>query len=235
LESENANEDNGGINEGIENEREGNEIREIVITDVSDSEDNNHNSEEINDNESDETWDEVTQLRQWAIQSHIEHCYLDSLLWILRRRLIPNLPTTSKTFLRTSANYQIKEFRANDGAIIGEFVYFGITAGLQRCVNKEVHQTDILDLQINCDGLPLYKSSAKEFWPILCKVHNIPDIYKPFPVAIFCGNGKPNNLNNYLNDFIREMNELTREGIIIEEPLGYVLCVLFATDPHVHF
>lgn len=148
MKSENANEDNGSINEGIENEREGNGIREIVITDVSDNEDNNDNSEETNDNESDETWDDVAQLRQWAIQSHIEHYYLDSLLWILRRRLIPNLPTTSKTFLRTtSANCQIKEFRANDGAIIDEFVYFEITASLQRYVNKEMHQTNILNLQ----------------------------------------------------------------------------------------
>jgi len=150
---------------------------------------------------------------------------------ILRRRLIPNLPAKSKTFLKTkSANYQIKDFRSNNNTIIGEFIYFGIAAGLQRCVNKEVHLRDILDLQINCDGLPLYKSSTKQFWPILCKIHNSPDVYKPFPVAIFCGNEKPNNLNNYFNDFIKEMNKLTREGVIIKERIFKVRIMCFVCD-----
>lgn len=230
IESENVNGDNGDNNKEIENEREENEIREDVTTDVSNNEDNNDNSEETND-ENDEAQNDVALLRQWAIQSCIEHCHLDSLLRILRKQLIPNLPTTSKTFLgTTSANYKIKKFRSNDDVIIGEFVYFGIAEGLRRCVNREIHQTNILNLQINCDGLPLYKSSSKEFWPILCKVHNIPDIYKPFPVAIFSGNGKPNNVHSYLNDFICEINELTREGIIIDERIFRVHIMCFICD-----
>lgn len=88
----------------------------------------------------------------------------------------------------------------------------------------------MLNLLINCDGLPLYKSSVKQFWPILCKVHNTPDIYKPFPVAVFCGNAKPNNLNSYLKDFIKEMNELTREGVIIEERIFKVRIMCFVCD-----
>ncbi|KMQ85617.1 hypothetical protein RF55_15712 [Lasius niger] len=121
MESENVNEDNGGINEEIENERERNEIREDIVTTDSSNNEDNDNSEETNDDESDEAQDDIAQLRQWAIQSCIEHCHLDSLLRILRRRLIPNLPITSKTFLRTtSANYEIKKFRSNDGAIIGK-------------------------------------------------------------------------------------------------------------------
>lgn len=257
-ENENVNKDDQIINEEIENEREGNETREVitrdisdgednnvitrdvsdgednnVITrDVSDSEDNNVYNNEQNDDENDEAWDDVAELRQWAIQSRIQHCHLDSLLRILRKRLIPNLSTTSKTFLKTKLanNYQIKEFRSNDGAIIGEFIYFGIAAGLRRCVNKKIHLTNTLQLQINCDGLPLYKSSSKQFWPILCKVHNIPDIYKPFPVAIFSGNEKPNNINSYLNDFIEKMNKLTREDIIIEEQIFKVRIMCFVCD-----
>lgn len=70
---ESENEDNRGINEETENENEGNEAREVVMRDVSDSEDSNTNS---NDDESDETWSDVAKLRQWAIQSHIPHCHL---------------------------------------------------------------------------------------------------------------------------------------------------------------
>lgn len=232
MESEDVNEDNRCINEEIENEKERNETsREVVMRDVSDSKSSNDNSEETKDNENDETWDEVEKLRQWAIQSHIEHCHLDSLLRILRKRLIPDLPATAKTFLKTvSVNYQIKEFRSNENIVIGEFVYFGIASGLRRCVNKKVHLRDVLHLQINCDGLPLYKSSAKQFWPILCKVHNNPDIYKPFLVAVFFGDGKPYNLNNYLSDFIEEMNKLTQEGLIIEERTFKIRIMCFICD-----
>lgn len=229
VEGENIND--GVINEEIENERKENEAREVLTRDIiSDSEDSN-SSKETKDDESDEASDDIAELRQWAIQSCIQHCHLDSLLRILRRRLIPNLPATSKTFLKTeSANYQIRKFRSNNGMIIGEFIYFGIAAGLLKCVNKKVHLRNILDLQINCDGLPLYKSSAKQFWPILCKVHNTPDIYEPFPVAVFSGDEKPNNLSSYLSDFIKEMNKLTREGIIIEEQLFKVRIMCFVCD-----
>lgn len=231
IESENILENNRCVNEEIENERKENENKEVVIKDVSNSEDSHDNNEKAKDDTSNEARDDVAELRQWAIQSRIQHCHLDSLLRILRRRLIPNLPATSKTFLKTeSIDYQIKEFRSSDGTIIGEFVYLGIAAGLRRCVNKEIHLTDVLDLQINCDGLPLYKSSAKQFWPILCKVYNIPDIYKPFPVAVFCGNEKPNNLNGYLNDFIKEINKLTLEGITIEDRIFKVRIMCFVCD-----
>jgi len=154
----------GGINEEIENETEENGIRDIITgRNVSDSEENNDSSEETKIYESDGK-DDIAELRQWAIKSQIQiHCHLNSLLLILRRRLISNLPAISKIFLKTKSTYQIKEFRSNNNTIIGEFIYFGIAAGLQRCVNKEVHLRNILNLQINCDGLPLYKSSTKQF------------------------------------------------------------------------
>lgn len=70
----------------------------------------------------------------------------------------------------------------------------------------------------------------KQFWPILCKVHNTPDIYKPFPVAVFSGSEKPNNLSSYLSDFIKEMNKLAREGVIIEERIFKVRIMCFVCD-----
>lgn len=68
--------------------------------------------------------------------------------------------------------------------------------------------------QINVDGVPLFKSSTKQFWPILCIfLHQA--IYKPFPIAIYSGNAKPMSADEYLHDFIEEINQLLDEGIII--------------------
>jgi len=54
----------------------------------------------------------------------------------------------------------------NDGSE-GEFVYLGIKTGLIGCIDLKVHEKEIIYLHINTDGVPLFKSSAKVFWPIL--------------------------------------------------------------------
>jgi len=77
-----------------------------------------HESEEelmINDDES-EQFDEVEEIRQWALLTlAIPHNRLDGLLQILRRRLLPDLPKTSKSLLQTEmANYEIERFGINN-------------------------------------------------------------------------------------------------------------------------
>ncbi|XP_033229752.1 zinc finger and BTB domain-containing protein 7C-like [Belonocnema kinseyi] len=67
---------------------------------------------------------EVKQLREWAITNEIEQNDVDQLLKILRRRLLPELPKSAKTFLGTSsAKYNIRELQDADGCV-GEYVYF---------------------------------------------------------------------------------------------------------------
>lgn len=41
------------------------------------------------------------------------------------------------------------------------------------------------------------------------------DQVKPFIVSIWCGDSKPNNLNEYLCQFVNELNEILADGIII--------------------
>lgn len=98
---------------------------------------------------------------------------------------------------------------------IGEFVYFELAKALERCVREELHKNNQILLQVNVEGIPLFKSSTKQFWPISCKVFFDPDIYKPFPVAIYSGDAKPMSADEYLYDFIEEMNQLFVEGIIL--------------------
>lgn len=64
------------------------------------------------------------------------------------------------------------------------------------------------------DGLPLYKSSPIGFWPILAKIHGMPDI-KPMVVGVWSGVGKPNNLTDFLQPFVHEMNKIAANSISI--------------------
>lgn len=66
-------------------------------------------------------------------------------------------------------------------------------------------------LQINIDGLPLFKSKNDQFWPILGKVQNVCD-ETPFIISMFSRHSKPSNLNDYLQKFIGVFNALTDNG-----------------------
>lgn len=61
-----------------------------------------------------------------------------------------------------------------------------------------------LDLQINIDGLPLFKSTRRQFWPILGRFINI-DQKEPFIVCIFSGTSKPNDLDDYFREFLDDV------------------------------
>lgn len=165
----------------------------------------------------DDTPNEIEKLRKWVIDCNIPHSHADKLLDILRPRLLPTLPKTCKTFLKTSsAVYNIEPMEGHDGSI-GEFIYFGIEQGLRKCINPKVHVEEMIEILINIDGIKLFKSSEKQFWPILCRVYFNPMIFEPFTVAIFAGDSKPKVLAEYLKKFINEVNVLQTEGFQIQE------------------
>ena len=49
--------------------------------------------------------------------------------------------------------------------------YFVIKKGIQRLADNDIlsclQQTDVVQLQFNVDGLPLFKSSNMQLWPII--------------------------------------------------------------------
>lgn len=58
---------------------------------------------------------------------------------------------------------------------------------------------NIIQLDFNIDGLPLFKSSSTEIWPILLRSDVLIDD-SPCMVGLFCGSGKPDPLDLYLHD-----------------------------------
>ena len=75
------------------------ETNEEIVSesdDISDSTDSDTQFEEES---------QIEKLREWAIECKIAQVHLDKLLEILKTRLLPTLPKSSKTFLRkTDAN-----------------------------------------------------------------------------------------------------------------------------------
>ena len=91
--------------------------------------------------------------------------------------------------------------------------YFGVAKGiLGRMQEQDLAKNQTLKLQINVDGLPLFKSSSQQFWPILALIEEDP-IRSPFLIGLYCGYSKPTDASEYLSDFVAEMGKLASDGL----------------------
>ena len=185
-----------------------------------DEDDNNSDcsdNDEVNDDEvimSDITKD----LRLWARESLIPYVHVDSLLKVLKR-YHPELPCSHKTLFKKSSNntFKVEKFNSENPFDTSQYLYCEIEKQLQRTVDTSLQNSSVLNLQFHVDGLPLYRSSPKEFWLILGKLYSPNKLDKPFVIAVWCGNGKPSNIELYLKRFVEEINYLLEKGIQIEE------------------
>ena len=148
-------------------------------------------------------------LQKWASGFQISHSALQSLLSVLRVHH-PTLPKDPRTLLKTTTTYNVVGI---DG---GSYYHFGLASSLLHLVknipNAEPCYVNSVLVQFNIDGLPLFKSTNTQFWPILCRVID-PFESKPFIVGMFSGNQKPCNVHEYLQEFRTELDMLIHNGI----------------------
>lgn len=77
------------------------------------------------------------------------------------------------------------------------------------------------------DGIPLLNSSNKEFWPILGYFHLNNVKLNPFVAVIFFGEFKLFSVQDYLKEFIYELNNLTVNGFKHNEGFLPEKCSVF--------
>lgn len=187
------------------------------------------NAENNKDIENYKTKD-INDIRKWAITCNIRQNHLEKLLKILSRNSYPILPKCAKTFLFTNtASYNIRIMSDIDGTA-SEFVYFGIEKWLRKYFVSNLHTSSDILLQFNIDGMALFHSSIKQFWPILCKIIYEPDVYRPFCVAIYSGDSKPADSQDFFKEFIQEINQLLSKEFIINETTFNIKIHRFVCD-----
>lgn len=103
-------------------------------------------------------------LRCWALEHRIKRHALTDLLKILRSLGISWLPNDSRTFLKTPCEVEIFD------AAGGKMWYDGIAKNLSRVYSGLKMNIDV-SLNFNIDGMAPFKSSKKQFWPILASIH----------------------------------------------------------------
>ncbi len=186
--------------------------------------DNETESDQTDDDSDTEDDDFASQLKEWVLQSGLPLIHGNSLLSILRPHF-PFLPKDIRTLLQTQRTYSIDEVAG------GQYHHFGIRSGLRNRLVRDqtlLSSNEIL-IQINVDGLPLYKSSTESFWPILgllSQEHNP----EPFVIGLWVGISKPKDTNEYIKAFVDEMVDIEANGIIYDDKTLQVKIENFVCD-----
>lgn len=149
-------------------------------------------------------------LAQWATQFSVPLTALGNLLHLLHP-YHPMLPLDPKTLLHTPREVVVKQLTCG-----GYYYHFGIRNNIEkrfRDLPSDVcFEKDDLPIQINIDGLPIFKSSSLQLWPILGILKGSA-IEKPFAIGIYSGNQKPLDVAEFLNDFVTEVKNLRTAGL----------------------
>ena len=146
-------------------------------------------------------------LRRWALTFNVNHSALTQLLHILHDHH-PELPKDIRTLLKTPRSIVSKQLQN------GLYCHLGLKSQLLNLITQDMYIAGELCiyLSFNVDGIPLFKSSTVEFWPILAEIMNVSNS-SPFAVGIFCGKSKPAPLSEFLHDLIEELKTLLQFGL----------------------
>lgn len=155
----------------------------------------------------DEVPDLKKELIQWAVDCQVNQTTVSALLRILKRHH-PSLPLDARTLFKLVGSNALQP-KSVPG---GQYIHYGILNGFLLKMSEIPSNSHSLSLQINVDGLPLFKSSNCQIWPILALINEIPGKTEPVVVGIFCGQSKPKNVTSFLSDFVKEAKELEVNG-----------------------
>ena len=122
-------------------------------------------------------------LARWILKYQVSRNAKNDLLTILRQYGHLEMPKYTRTLLKTQRQVHT-EIKCG-----GDYIYLGISNGISIVFISNLYlqmDSNAMDLVVNVDGVPLYKSSNTQIWPIICKFAN----YPPFIVSLFCGSKK---------------------------------------------
>ncbi len=166
-----------------------------------------------------------TKLQTWAASFCIPLIALTALLSILRSEF-PDLPKDARTLLGTQTQVPVANI------CNGEYYHFGLINGLRNIlgrISSIPKKLTTLAVQFNIDGIPMFKSSRTQFWPILATV-DCDKTRSPFIIGLFCGNSKPSSVWEYLKDFTAEFKLVLQEGIVKNGTLFKIAVSSFICD-----
>lgn len=165
----------------------------------SDPEDVGTNGSKESENESPDIKDKI---REWFRDNRPSREGASNLLKILASHG-HRVPKDYRTLMDTPCTVQCENLSG------GTYIYFGIATALEKHLGEgKLFFEDMIELSFNVDGVPLFKSTLSGFWPILGMYEG----YQPFTIALWYGVGKPEPLEEYIEEFLQEVKLLLESG-----------------------
>lgn len=115
------------------------------------------------------------------------------------------MPLDARTLLSTPKTIEIQEMEP------GTYCHLGLLEAIKQLYKED--GSNMIEVLINIDGLPLSKSSSSQIYPILCCLYLNPT--KVATVGIYHGYEKPASANKFLLEFVNEAIDLTVNSISI--------------------
>ena len=160
-----------------------------------------------------------SQLACWSVNHRIPHSAINDLLRILKLNVEKELPLDARTLLNTPRTVNVLKKCG------GEYIYHGIMHAIKKQPPHSLEQ--LVSLIVNIDGLPISKSSDAQFWPILGTIN----FGRPFVIALFSGDTKPTPVEDFLEDFLREISNLKEGFFLLGERKEFSLKIFTCDAP----
>lgn len=171
-------------------------------------------------------------IRLWTIKNidTLRLNVVSELLVILKEEGHPTLPRTAEALLGTTHCQVLKPMTSNRQTD-GSYIYLGIQKALTTMIS-DIYTEDRICVDVHIDGMSIFKDSNKQVWPIVLKITHENYICKPFVVALYCGNAKPNKAIEFLSDFVEEATNLIENGVVLADKLySFVIRAFIADSP----
>ncbi|XP_062542928.1 uncharacterized protein LOC134210711 [Armigeres subalbatus] len=161
-------------------------------------------------------------LQSWSLENKISHAALKPLLARLSQydRTLPEDPR--RLLITPRKPVAVVKIQG------GQYWHQGLENCLRYCFTGLAAPRSI-SININIDGLPLFKNGTDQVWPILFNVHEEVS-QKPMIIGIFHGKTKPKRVEEYLGPFVEEAVPILNSGIVINGHLLKVKIRAFVCD-----
>ena len=151
------------------------------------------------------------ELAEVKVQFNVTNAAMDAMLAVIRKR-DARLPKDCRTLVKPQRNIELKSIGG------GHYYHFGLEQQVKHDRRNDVSLQDKfeLQLQINIDGLPLYRSKSNSVWPILGLLKNVTNA-DVFIIGIYYGQNKPTSVAAYLQEFLDEYIRLHEVGFQVND------------------
>jgi hypothetical protein len=176
--------------------------------------DDDHNQfieDYVSSNQDAEQFDFNLRMSDWFVRHKVSYKCGSDVLKIFKEGFNLNIPSDMRTVLKTPRN-------KIDQVVIapGVYYHFGIEVMLQKFNFDFLLDEPTVLIDIGIDGVPLFKCSGKELWPIIGRFVDKKKV-PPFLIGVWCGVGKPKKSNEFLTPLANEIANLKANGVSVTQ------------------